>query len=339
MCEGIDKIDTWHREPLSRYPQRGFSKHHTKLIDIRQLRYFVRTYEVGNIKRAANDLSVVQSAVSHQLAKLEERLDVALFTRSSRGVAPTSAGQAFYVHATAILRQLEQAETAIRLQGGAGAGAGSVTMGLPPTTASAFGLAVLRAFTSTATGICINIVEAPEEALQKLLFARKIDFAVLFSANLPEDYDQAFLWKEKAYLLEANTKANGRHRKLTLEEATQRPLILPSRARSGFRRHLDKMLSSHGIVPTIVAEVDSGQVLLEAVATGIGASIRPWSSTLHSNSFTLNYTEIDNEILVRTAFLCSIPAALMSPAAKIARDLLHRELSKLISMKSTRPRR
>jgi LysR family glycine cleavage system transcriptional activator len=56
--------------------------------------------------RAAEELSLTQSAVSRQIAMLEERLSVPLFQRLHRALRLTEAGQQLHVTASAVLQQL-----------------------------------------------------------------------------------------------------------------------------------------------------------------------------------------------------------------------------------------
>ncbi|MFZ5558614.1 MAG: LysR substrate-binding domain-containing protein [Pseudomonadota bacterium] len=64
--------------------------------------------------RAAEELHLTQSAVSRQIALLEERLGVALFARRTREVALTDAGAALHRDAGAALRQLDDAVARVR---------------------------------------------------------------------------------------------------------------------------------------------------------------------------------------------------------------------------------
>ena len=68
------------------------------VLEIRQIRYFVAIYEAGSVTKASMRQLVAQSALSQQLAQLEEELGVLLFTRSPQGVSPTAFGQVFYDH-------------------------------------------------------------------------------------------------------------------------------------------------------------------------------------------------------------------------------------------------
>ncbi|MGC2461156.1 MAG: LysR family transcriptional regulator, partial [Steroidobacteraceae bacterium] len=61
-------------------------------MDLRQLRYFVKVVECGNITRASQALYIAQPAISQQLLNLERELQMQLLDRSARGVAPVTFG-------------------------------------------------------------------------------------------------------------------------------------------------------------------------------------------------------------------------------------------------------
>src|SRR5947207_7797647 len=54
---------------------------------------FVTVAREGSFTRAAAQLGVSQSALSHTVRALEERLGVRLLTRTTRSVSPTEAGE------------------------------------------------------------------------------------------------------------------------------------------------------------------------------------------------------------------------------------------------------
>jgi len=66
------------------------------LPSLTALRSFEAAARHQSFRRAAEELGITQSAVSHQIAALEEALKVALFRRVSRGMVLTDAGAQFY---------------------------------------------------------------------------------------------------------------------------------------------------------------------------------------------------------------------------------------------------
>jgi len=53
-----------------------------------QIRYFLEVARTGSVSQAAGQLHVAASAVSRQIAKLEDQLGCALFERRARGMVP-----------------------------------------------------------------------------------------------------------------------------------------------------------------------------------------------------------------------------------------------------------
>ncbi len=68
-------------------------------LDITTLRSFVAVAQSGGVTRAAGFLNLTQSAVSMQLKRLEEMLDLDLLDRSGRGVALTASGEQLLTYA------------------------------------------------------------------------------------------------------------------------------------------------------------------------------------------------------------------------------------------------
>lgn len=78
-------------------------------IDLNRLNFFVAVVESGGFTAAADQLGVTKALVSQQIAKLEAELGISLFTRTTRRVNLTEAGELFYADCTALLGQTEQA--------------------------------------------------------------------------------------------------------------------------------------------------------------------------------------------------------------------------------------
>ncbi|BDR16266.1 LysR family transcriptional regulator [Vibrio sp. STUT-A11] len=78
-------------------------------IDQQWLKSFHCVYENNSFKRAAEFLSLPTSNVSRHIALLEERLDIRLFDRTTRRIAPTDAGEHLYLRTQPLLDKLNDA--------------------------------------------------------------------------------------------------------------------------------------------------------------------------------------------------------------------------------------
>lgn len=77
------------------------------------IRTFVRVYELGSMSAAGRDLRISPAVTSARISQLEEHLGVRLFQRTTRALAPTEQGKAFYDGATQVLDAVENAEAQI----------------------------------------------------------------------------------------------------------------------------------------------------------------------------------------------------------------------------------
>ena len=297
-------------------------------MELRQLRYFARVFEEGSISKAAATIPIVQPALTQQLGRLEEELGVCLFVRSSKGVLPTEAGRLLYEYVKGILRQLDPGRLAAHLIAGARPLEGVVTLGLAPSTASVLGLNLLQQFRDKYPRVILNLVESISSHLEEMLLAGKLDLAILFATQSAVDIEQILLFEERFFLIGERSKLKPSNSKMSLRDAIKRKLILPTRFQR-VRRQLDDAFVRGKLKPDIVAEVDSAQILVNAVIAGMGESIQPWSAIAHAKN-KLTLIEISDKGFSRPNFLCCRPRYLLTPAAHMARGLVRDEVSKLI---------
>lgn len=89
------------------------------MLELRHLRTLVTLREADSLVEASERLHLTQSALSHQLKDLEQRLGTSLFLRKTRPVQFTSAGLRLLRLADNLLPQVRQAERDLqRLVGG-----------------------------------------------------------------------------------------------------------------------------------------------------------------------------------------------------------------------------
>ena len=88
-----------------------FASERLKGIDV-----FVCVTQAGSFKAAAEKMHLTGSAISKSIARLESRLGTRLFERTTRRLALTDAGTAFYRTCTGVLADLEEAELALQAE-------------------------------------------------------------------------------------------------------------------------------------------------------------------------------------------------------------------------------
>ena len=84
-----------------------------QFLDSRHLRLVAEVARTESVTRAADRLNVTQSAVSHQLRELEDKLGTPIFVRSGRRMLPTPAGRLLVEAAAHVLDAIGQVEAKV----------------------------------------------------------------------------------------------------------------------------------------------------------------------------------------------------------------------------------
>ena len=292
-------------------------------MELRQLRYFVRIVELGSMSRAALDLDMVQSALSQQISRLESELSTRLLQRTPRGVIPTEAGLAFFHEAQLTLRHAAQAIHAAQQARLSGA----VSMGLSPTIANVLGLPLMRAMRERYPDVRLHMVSALSGHLTSLLNARQLDLAILFDTQSARRWSVLPLLEERLFLIQSRQQPVApqitHDTPINLQQLQQVPLILPSGSH-GLRSSIMASFTSAGFQSQMAMEIDSLTLLMEAVDTGMGATVQPWSAVgmYRDAADRFQWSQIADDSVRRKAALCSLSDDELSPAALAARVVL-----------------
>jgi len=138
------------------------------------LRAFVAVVETGGFTKAGERLNLSQSAISHQIRKLEEQAGRALLKRTTRSVTLTADGEDFLRHAEQILAA--QSLLVRRFQKAAVTGA--VRLGVPETYAGDRLTAMLSRFSRRFPAVRLDVAVESYGALNEQIQAGTLDLAV-----------------------------------------------------------------------------------------------------------------------------------------------------------------
>ena len=249
-------------------------------MNIRQVQYFTAVYEEGGFRKAAQRENCTQSGLSQQIRKLEERLGVSLFERTSQGVSPTVAGSEYYTLCIPILRSVHEAEQKIaELQGSL---SGTIRAGLIPSLTKGVLAQVLDAFVKEHPGIDFHLVEAYSQSLTEQVIANKLDFAIV--PVMPETsvpgLHRRVLSIEKELLLSGPALGLTELEPVPLAELADLKLVLPSPANSR-RPYLDSQIIKAGVVPSRIMNIDGMTGTLEFVAESDWVTILPVTNCIN----------------------------------------------------------
>jgi LysR family nitrogen assimilation transcriptional regulator len=198
-----------------------------------------------------------------------------LLVRTKRGVTPTEAGKVLYRHAQLILRQCEQARVDMSA---AGRGlTGAVSVGLAPgTAAAALALPLLRTVRARQPGILPYLNENYGTTLSELIMNGRMDLAVLYGGKVTV-HGLKFLplLQEQLFLVGPSSMPTPPE-DVPLDALGEIDLYLP-RPYNIVRKLVDEAFMSAGMVPRVVAEIESAITLTAVVGDGLGATILPES--------------------------------------------------------------
>ena len=156
-----------------------------RIMDLRQLEYFLRVAQRRNISIAAAELNITQPSLTKSIKLLEKNLGVRLFDRLARGVELTDYGRTLMRHAEAVHVQVGDAAGEIAaLRSGT---FGAVTIGAGPAWLRRhLPLAIAQAV-ARYPGIRVRVAGGFDDELYRSLRGGAHDFVV---AELPRPEDR-----------------------------------------------------------------------------------------------------------------------------------------------------
>lgn len=153
-------------------------------VEIRQLMCVEAVARHRHFTRAAEELHLAQSALSHQILRLERELGTPLFERTSRRVRATAAGEAVAERARRVLAELEGARQEVDELRGVLRGCLRIGPLVPADDVDVPGL--LARFGQSYPGVEVTLREGVAADMFRFLTADELDVAFcLLSGDLP----------------------------------------------------------------------------------------------------------------------------------------------------------
>lgn len=245
-------------------------------MELRQLRYAEAVARHRHFTRAAQELHVAQSALSHQIRRLETELGTVLFERTSRRVVPTEAGEALADRARHILALVDGVHAAVDDVRGLVRGRLAIGALLPAGEVDVPRL--LARFSEAFPGVDLDLREGTAGNMIRLLEAGEIDVAFVLLASAPPPGIAQHPLSEEELVAAFPPGSTGLPAAVTARELASRAIVTP-RSGSATKEALEGFFARAG--EQLRVTLESGDVFLLRclVSGGFGAAVLPGSLT------------------------------------------------------------
>ncbi|AUG75269.1 LysR family transcriptional regulator [Kitasatospora sp. MMS16-BH015] len=257
------------------------------------------------VTAAAAALYLTPSAVSQQLAALEQETGHHLLARDGRGVRLTAAGEILLVHADAVLAQLERAEADLAAYG-AGA-AGEVTVAAFATGITLVLAPAIAALGSAAPGLRLKVLDAEGDASLPMLLDSRADIAVAVEYRGAPRADDRRLTRVPLYaepfeaVLPLGHRLAGGTGPVAVADLAAEPWIGPY---PGNPCHDVVLLACEhaGFQPRLVHSSDDFRAVVALASAGAGVALVPRSALRGVELERVAVRPVDSELAMRRVF-------------------------------------
>ena len=254
-------------------------------LEVRHLKLVETVAKEGGLTKAANRLHVTQSALSHQLRDIEDKLGTPLFLRLNKKMLLTQAGERLLTSAPAVLDELKRAEEDIRQIALHREGILRISTEcytcyhwLPP---------VLKPFSREFPRVEVRIIaEATRRPIEALLDGR-LDLAVTSTAIRNQKLIFKPLFKDEMVVIVSPDHPLASRPYVTAKDFASEHLLVYALPREELTIY-QKVLIPAGVAPRHVSRVELTEAIIEMVKAGLGIGVMArWAVTPQVEAGTL----------------------------------------------------
>lgn len=231
-------------------------------MELRQLKYFIKTAQTLNFSEAARSLYITQSTLSQQIKALEDELGCPLFERNSHNVSLTESGEIMVPLVKQILHDAEVCKSQIMdlqelITGTLNIGA---TFSFSPLVKE-----TIKDFISRYPGVRLNVINRSMEELMEMLRRREVDFVLAFKPDtLFDEIESQVLFEDRLSVIMSKNHPLAACESISPDEIKRHPLAIPAKGLQA-RNMIDKYFNFSSGDFSVSLEVNSVYNLLEVV--------------------------------------------------------------------------
>ena len=232
---------------------------------LRQLEIFVAISRTGSVSRAAEALSLSQSAMSTALSELERQFNLQLFDRVGKSLRINETGQQLLPRAVELLDRAKEIENL--LQGHAGFG--HMRIGATLTVGNYLATILVARFLQEHPESRIQLQVHNTSTIVQQIANHELDLGLIEGdCNHPDIEVQPWI-ADELVVFSAPDHPLASQRKVSLEQLLQEEWILREKG-SGTRETFDRAFHSHHSKLKIRLELEHTEAIKRAVESGLG---------------------------------------------------------------------
>jgi len=246
-------------------------------MDVQQVKNFLVLCDTLNYRKAAEQINIVQPALSRQIQLLESEIGALLFNRSKRTITLTEAGVFFRTEAGRILQDLDKTivRTAQMHRGEAGEVRISHSSSAMNTVVPSFLVKMKYKWPNLKT---IALETSNFEQIEMLL-TRQTDMGVAPNIMLPPEVSSKILYKENFVLILPGNHPLADKKITDLSVLKDETFVLPQLSTGvGYVEAILQLCQGFGFKPKVAHESAHAMGVLRLVEAGLGISIEPISA-------------------------------------------------------------
>jgi DNA-binding transcriptional LysR family regulator len=245
-------------------------------MEIRQLRAFTAIVETGTFTAGAERVHVTQAAISMQIRQLEREIHAQLFTRATRRVILTEAGEMLLERARRILREHDAALAEMAAL--AGAEHGRLRIGSASAMVSAGQLPeILRELHETHERAQVSVTSGKSAELVQQILGGELDLAFVSLPVAAHGIQTELLSRDELFAIASPSHPRAKERVVSAYMLAGEKLILGERG-GNTRRLIDEYFAAAGLNPTVSMELSRQDAIKRMVERDMGVGIVPTRS-------------------------------------------------------------
>jgi LysR family transcriptional regulator, low CO2-responsive transcriptional regulator len=267
------------------------------MLDVHSLKVFESVAQNLSFTRAAEVLFLTQSAVSHQIARMERELGVTLFNRLGRRVELTRAGETLLAQSRRVFAAIDDAAIAVRQADQPDVG--ELRIGASATACQFLIPEALREFRECFPRYTLSILPGDSPAVSDMLLGGEVDLGLLIKSERQTKLQYHALFSDELGLVASPHHPICSLKKVRAQDLANHKLVLYSRASSTWNL-LERHFAKLKVPIRNPIELGSIEAIKELLKLGLGiALLARWVCQRELNEGSLVYLPMPGAKLVR----------------------------------------